>query len=101
MHRCMKNLWPWAFAATTLTAGWAAGQTTARSSAYTDGLYGFNITAPRFATVQTGERVVPLMVFGPAENGFAPNVNVLVQERPSTRKQYREATEAEFKRVGG
>lgn len=100
MNNRLKNVWPWMLAATALTAGWAAGQTAARSSVYTDGLYGFSITAPRFGTVNKGEQVIPLMLLGPAENDFSPNVNVIVQERAFTRKQYRQMTDAEFEKVG-
>ncbi len=67
---------------------------------YTDALYGFTIQAPQFPEAPAGTGVIPVMMYAPAESGFATNVHVMVQRVAMTRQQYRETSLAEFKGMG-
>lgn len=71
-----------------------------KASTYTDALYGFTIQAPQFPKAAAGTGVVPVMMYAPAESGFAANVNVMVQRVATTRKEYRETSRAQFEGMG-
>jgi hypothetical protein len=71
-----------------------------KASTYTDGLYGFSIGAPEFPAVPKGANAMPVMLLGPAEEGFSPNVNVLIIPGKTTRKQVVEANLTQFKTTG-
>ncbi|MFO0983564.1 MAG: hypothetical protein U1E76_17860 [Planctomycetota bacterium] len=70
-----------------------------KPSVYTDGLYGFSIRAPQFAATRDKTTVAPVMLLGPAVDGFSPNVSVMVQEGPMTREDYRTLSLGQFKQA--
>ncbi len=67
----------------------------AAPAAYTDPANHFSLNAPDFGPVKTS--VVPVMFTGASENGFSPNVNVLIQMTKVTRKEFIDKMLAEFK----
>ena len=66
---------------------------------YTDPAYGFAIRGPAFPKTDQGN-VIPVMMFGPADGGFANNVNVVVQNVTTTRDAYRKLTLDQMKAAG-
>jgi len=79
-------------------AAWAAAAR--RPTVYQDGLYGFSIQAPAFPMAPPGAMVVPVMMTAPAEDKFAANVNVVVQQMALSRDGYRQLSLAHFKQAG-
>jgi hypothetical protein len=79
--------------------GWSAQKASTMVSAYTDATYGFTIHAPSFPKATRGT-VVPLMMYAPPEDQFATNVNVGVQSVQMSRKAYRDASVAQFQKLG-
>jgi hypothetical protein len=71
-----------------------------KASTYRDGRYGFTIEAPRFNEVQKGGTVTPVMLIGPAEEGFASSANVVVERTSTTRADYRKLSLEQFRAVG-
>ena len=79
-------------------AAWAAAAR--RPTVYQDGLYGFSIQAPAFPMAPPGAMVVPVMMTAPAEDKFAANVNVMVQQVALSRDGFRQLSLAQFKQAG-
>jgi hypothetical protein len=79
-------------------AAWAAAAR--RPTVYQDGLYGFSIQAPAFPMAPPGAMVVPVMMTAPAEDKFAANVNVMVQQVALSRDGFRQLSLAQFRQVG-
>ena len=86
-------------AAISVVAG-AAGIGAEAGSRYVDGTYGFSLSAPRYPKAGPGTSVIPVMLLAPAEGGFSNNVNVAVQNRPTTLDAYLAQARAEFKVAG-
>ena len=80
-------------------AAWAAAAAR-KPSVYQDGLYGFSIQAPAFPMAPPGATVVPVMLFAPAEDKFAANVNVVVQQVALSRDGFRQLSLAQFRQAG-
>ena len=79
---------------------WAAEAVVApKVSTYTDALYGFTIHAPAFAKAEQGN-VIPVMMLGPADGGFCPNINVMIQNGAPGPEDYRKVTLEQFKAAG-
>ena len=76
-----------------------AAQKPGNHATYTDPNYGFTIQAPRFAKAATGS-VAPVMMYAPAEDQFASNVNVLVQNVTMSRQAYRDLSVRQFEQLG-
>jgi len=81
-------------------AAWAAAVAVHKPSVYQDGLYGFSLQGPAFPAAEKGSNVTPVMLLGPAQNGFAGNVNVMVQQVAVTRDAYRKISTDGFKAAG-
>jgi len=75
-------------------------QDVVKRSHYTDEVYGFSIDAPRFPDVATNTGSIPVAFTGISQSGGASNVNVMVQAVAKTRKEYREFSLAQMKRIG-
>ena len=80
-------------------AAWAA-VAARKPSVYQDGLYGFSIQAPAFPMAPPGSMVIPVMMTAPAEDKFAANVNVVVQQVTLSRDGFRQLSLAQFKQAG-
>ena len=80
-------------------AAWAA-VVARKPSVYQDGLYGFSIQAPAFPMAPPGSMVIPVMMTAPAEDKFAANVNVAVQQVTLSRDGFRQLSLAQFKQAG-
>lgn len=80
--------------------GGRASPPAAQRSTYRDAIYGFALSAPRFPKAGPQQAISPVMLLGPAENGLASNVNVLVLPLSTTRKAYHDRSMAEFKASG-
>jgi hypothetical protein len=81
-------------------AAWAAAVAARKPTVYQDGLYGFSIQAPAFPVAPPGATVVPVVMTGPAEDKFAANVNVAVQQVALSRDGYRQLSLAQFSQAG-
>ncbi len=83
-------------------AGWlVAGEATQRlPSTYVDTTYGFRVQAPPFGPAPAGGNVVPVMLLGPAKDGFSPNLNVMIQLTKTTRDAFRKLSLDQFKQMG-
>lgn len=85
-------------------AGAAFGATVklaaAPRSTYTDTMYGFTIQAPKFPKAAAGRNAAPVIFNAPAEDSFASNVNVMVQSVKTTRKEFQELTNEQFRQLG-
>jgi hypothetical protein len=68
--------------------------------AYTDPSYGFSITAPKLSDNPRG-RGVAVVFEGPMKDGFAANVNVLVEPGRIGRREYLDAALPQLKETGG
>jgi hypothetical protein len=77
----------------------AAAAEVAKRSVYADATYGFTIQAPAFGKA-AAVSVIPVQMFGPAEDGFASNVNVMVQNVKTTRADFKKQSAEEFKAGG-
>ncbi|HEV8573523.1 MAG TPA: hypothetical protein VGR43_02335, partial [Dehalococcoidia bacterium] len=66
-------------------------------STFVDHEYGYSINAPKFAPAKSGATVARVFICAPAEDGFASNVNVLIQPKAVSRAAYREETLQGFK----
>ena len=80
-----------------LILGAAQEKRASKASRYTDELYGFSIQSPSFPAAAKGSGVTPLIMLGPPENEFSSNVNVMVQETATTRKDYQKLSRDQFK----
>jgi hypothetical protein len=78
----------------------AAGKSPAQRSSYADGIHGFSMSAPRFPGSARGMNALPVIFNGPAENGFANNVHVMIQPMSMTRKAYRDLSLRQFAQAG-
>jgi hypothetical protein len=76
-----------------------AAQKPVNQATYTDPNYGFTIQAPRFARASKGN-VIPVMMYAPAEDQFASNVNVMIQNVTISRKAYRDLSLQQFEQLG-
>ena len=78
----------------------AAQAIKAKRSTYSDAVYGFSFEAPRFPGAARAKPAMAVTVSGPAEGGFASNVNVVIQPRVPSRKAFRDQSLAQFKQLG-
>lgn len=69
------------------------------SSDFRDSKYGYMVSAPAFSGAE-GASFTRLLVNGPFEAGFSPNMNVIVQEIKTTREQFMVLSEGQFAGVG-
>lgn len=72
----------------------------AQPSHYTNGVYGFSIQPPAFAPVEKDSSVQAAMFFAPARNGFAANLNVMVQQVKMSLDEYSTLSKGQFKQAG-
>jgi hypothetical protein len=79
---------------------WPAARTARRPSSYNDGTYGFAITPPRFPAAARGTNITPVILYAPPENGFASNVNVVIQNASMSRQAYRNLSVQQFQQLG-
>lgn len=70
------------------------------SATFTDQTYGYTIDAPAFPKAPQGTQVTRVIMLGPAENRFASNVNVIVQQVQTSRDQVRDTSLQQFKNLG-
>jgi hypothetical protein len=70
------------------------------ASEFRDAQYGFVLSPPEFARLPDRGNMTRMVVSGPPESGFAPNVNVMVQNLKTTRDDYRKMSEAQFQAAG-
>ncbi len=91
-----------AVAGVCLLAGIAwGGQAAARKpSTFTDETYRFTIPAPAFPKAKSGDSVVPVVMFAPAESDHTPNVQVTVHQVALKLEEYRRAQLDQVKRAG-
>jgi hypothetical protein len=78
----------------------ASGRTASRTSEYSDAVYGFSLNAPQFPKPQSGKNVIAVVMQAPVEDGFAANVNVMVQAASMSRKAYRDLSVRQFRQLG-
>src|SRR5438876_12243637 len=78
----------------------SAGNTASRSSTYADHTYGFTLNAPQFPKSLPGKSVMLIAMAAPPEGGFASNVNVLVQQVATSRKEYRDLSVRQYRAAG-
>ena len=69
-------------------------------SKYADETYGFAIRPPAFPAAAKGVNVIPIMMLAAPENRFASNVNIVVQEKATTREEYRKLSLDEMQAAG-
>lgn len=97
----MRRHWLSITAALGMLGAFAAGYWTAagKPTVYESPLNGFRIEAPEFEPVPGGTTQVVLHMFGPASDGFAPNLNVMVQPA-MTAQQLRDISSTQFVQIG-
>jgi hypothetical protein len=83
-----------------LAIGVAAQQAATARATYVDPTYKFTIQAPAFPKVAADGMVIPVSFQAPPQDGFGPNVNVIVQPLKTTRKDFRDSTAAQFEQAG-
>jgi len=59
---------------------------------------GFSMSPPETVLSEMGQQ--PLMLFLPADDGFAPNVNVMIQPYAGTMEEYTELSLSQFRQLG-
>ena len=77
-----------------------AGPSIAQVSEFRDSEFGFAVSAPSLGAPAEGGSVMRLMVAGSTEDGFAANLNVVVQRIKTTRDAFVEVSESQFKGAG-
>jgi hypothetical protein len=82
------------------TEGAARQDKAARPSQYTNGVYGFSIQPPTFPRAGKDSALQAAMFFAPARNGFAANLNVMVQQVKMTLDEYCALSKGQFKQAG-
>ena len=82
------------------TEGFARQDKAARPSAYTNGVYGFSIQPPAFPRPEKDSSLQAAMFFAPARDGFAANLNVMVQEVKMSLDDYAKMSMGQFKQAG-
>jgi hypothetical protein len=65
-----------------------------------DTQYGYAMSLPSFGNLPAGGAAIRLSAMAPAEDGFAANVGVMVQERKTTRDEYIAVSRREFGSAG-
>ncbi|MEX0775396.1 MAG: hypothetical protein WD042_06740 [Phycisphaeraceae bacterium] len=70
-------------------ANLAAQDAAAPTSAYTSGRYSFTLQAPTFDALGAGRAGVIAAFSAPAEEGFAANMSVMIQQISMTRDDYK------------
>jgi hypothetical protein len=81
-----------------LLAGTAwAFQKAVKRSTFVDTTYGFTIDTPKFPGTKPTTPGTVLIVTGPADDGFTPNMNVTIQATSTTAKAYRDLSVGQFK----
>jgi hypothetical protein len=78
-------------------AVWA---TPALGSGVQDPDYGYSVSMPKFPAPAAGTAMMRFNVAAPPENGFAPNVNVMVQEVKFTREEFIALSQKQFVATG-
>jgi len=71
-----------------------------KAGTYTDGLYGFSISAPEFPEAAKGGKVMSVAMLAPAENGFSANLNVVIIPGKTSRKEVIDNNEGQIKAAG-
>jgi hypothetical protein len=71
-----------------------------KPSLYTDSLYGFSIQAPPFSKAGPDTNVIPVMLLGPSDDEFSPNMNVLVQNTSISFSDFAETSRKQFETAG-
>lgn len=89
----MRSPWLLACAASVVLAAPASG------SDFRDSKYGYTVSPPAFSGAN-GASFTRLLVNGPFEAGFSPNMNVMVQEIKTTREQFLALSEGQFASAG-
>jgi hypothetical protein len=80
----------------------AAWATPAFGSGVEDADYGYSLSLPKFpGAPAVGTGMMRLSVAGPPESGFAPNVNVMVQELKTTREEFTALSRNQVVAAGG
>jgi len=82
------------------TEGLARQEKAARPSAYANGVYGFSIQPPAVPRAAKDSVLQAAMFFAPARDGFAPNLNVMVQEVKMSLDEYCTLSRGQFKQAG-
>lgn len=67
---------------------------------YEDEVYGFRLSAPALGPDSGVPVVQRVLVFGPAQNGFAPNCGVQVQQAPMSLDEYMQLTARQMDAAG-
>ena len=80
--------------------GFARQDNAARPSVYSNGAYGFSIQPPTFPRAAKNSVLQSAMFFAPAKDGFAPNLNVMVQEVKMSLDEYCTLSKGQFKQAG-
>ena len=82
------------------TDGIARQDKVATPSRYTNGAYGFSIQPPAFSRAAKNSVIQAAMFFAPAREGFAANLNVMVQEVKMSLDEYCTLSKGQFKQAG-
>jgi hypothetical protein len=83
-----------------LLAGTAwAFQKGVKRSTFVDTTYGYTIDTPKFPGAKPTTPGTVLIVTGPADDGFAPNVNVTIQATSTTAKAYRDLSVGQLEQL--
>jgi hypothetical protein len=82
------------------TDGLARQDKAATPSRYTNGAYGFSIQPPGVPRAAKDSVLQAAMFFAPAREGFAANLNVMVQEVKMSLDQYCTLSKGQFKQAG-
>ena len=90
----MRCTWLLACAASVFLATPASG------SDFRDSKYGYTVSAPEFSTPREGDSFPRLVINGPPDGGFGPNMNVMVQEIKTTRDAFIALSEKQFAAAG-
>jgi hypothetical protein len=85
---------------TCVSLGRASAPPSVRPSTFVDHDYGFSINAPQFELAKTGATVSRVFLFAPPEDGFASNVNVMIQETAIARAEYRKISLKQYETLG-
>ena len=85
--------------ALTASEGLASPARADKPSVYSDGRYGCSLTPPAFARGEKDSSGMAASFSGFPKNGFAPNVNVMIQNVSMTLEEYRGISVGQFKQM--
>jgi hypothetical protein len=97
----MRTLHAAVLAVSALSLGFGLGQAAPKVSSYVDASYGFRISPPACEPLPKDMQAIPVQFFGPAKDGFASNVNILIQHVATTREEYLANSEKQIAAMGG